>query len=92
MDVVAVAMQTAKKPEPDWDVIEHRMRELTMRELRPIKRWFGGSLCGASRKDEVIHNMVCQMRHWWTRLGGIGRTRTIKVLKDLKEVREARIG
>lgn len=84
--------QGPKKPEPDWDVIERRMRELTLKQLRPIKRWFDGSLGGARRKDEVIHNMVGQMRRWWTRLGGIGRTRTIKVLKDLKEVREARIG
>ena len=86
MGVVAVQ-------EPDWNEVEHRMLDLTLKQLKPVKRLFNGCLGGASSKRETVHTMVNQMRYWWRHVeGDMGKIRVRKVLKSLAEVEGENVG
>ena len=70
--------------EPDWGEVKLRLKEMTLRQIRPVlSRWFNGSMCGASRKSDVIDTMVSIMSHWWRLPNGYGRARVRKALRDL---------
>lgn len=76
--------------EPDWNEVEHRMLDLTLKQLKPVKGWFNGSLGGVTTKAEMIHTMVNQMRYWWRHVeGDIGKIRVRHVLEDLEKAEHA---
>lgn len=80
--------------EPDWNEVEHRMLDLTLKQLKPVKRLFNGCLGGASSKRETVRTMVNQMRYWWRCLeGDAGKIRVRHVLEDLEKAEEgAKVG
>lgn len=73
--------------EPSWDALRDHLGVMTVKELRGIgRRWFNGTLGGASSKGAIADAMVSQMRHWWhncAEWGGRGRVKN--VLKDIDE-------
>ena len=71
--------------EPYWNEIEQRMMKLTLKQLRPVLKWFNGSLCGASSKRARVHIAVSQMQYWWNHVEG-GQGRVSNVLKELESV------
>ena len=71
--------------EPDWNDVQRRMMALTVKQLKPVRWWFGGCLGDAHTKAETVHEMAMQMRHWWNMPFGHGRDRVNNVLRDLKE-------
>lgn len=74
--------------EPKWEELREQLMGLTTKELRTIgRRWFNGALGGASRKAEIVGEMVSTMRYWWRSCadrGGQGRV--CNVLHDIQEV------
>jgi len=86
MDVVAMR-------EPDWNEVERRMSALTLKQLKPVKGWYNGSLGGVTTKAEMIRMMTNQMRYWWRHVDGdIGKIRVRKILADLAEVEGESVG
>lgn len=75
--------------EPVWSDVKRRLSALTLSELRPVKRLFGGSLGGATTKRETVDEMVGQMQHWW-KLDFIAQLRVNNVLAELYRVEEAK--
>lgn len=51
--------------EPDFDGIREMLAGMSMRDLKPIRRLFGGSLGGASGKAATVSAMMSQLEHWW---------------------------
>ena len=51
--------------EPDFDGIREMLAGMGMRDIKPIRRLFGGSLGGASGKAETLAAMMSQLEHWW---------------------------
>lgn len=81
--------------EPDWKSVKERLGALTLKELKPIKSWFNGSLGGASAKTEVVSTMATQMKSWWNASWDkehLGRKRVESVLKDLEAIEGAKKG
>ena len=75
------------EPEPDWNRLTERMSVLTMRELKPVMRYFTGMFGGVSSKSERISIMVGQMRHWWLFFPTVENLKRIHdVLKELETV------
>lgn len=71
--------------EPNWEDMERRMHALTLRQLKPVVRWFSGCLGECTTKAKKISEMVSQMQHWWHRIDG-GRKRVRNVLAELEAV------
>ena len=72
--------------EPSWDALRDHLGAMTVKELRGIgRRWFNGTLGGASSKGAIADAMVSQMRHWWRLPDGYGRGRVRNVMKDIDE-------
>ena len=71
--------------EPYWSDIEQRMMKLTLKQLRPVLKWFNGSLGGASSKRDKVHEAVSQMQYWWGHVEG-GQGRVSNVIKELESV------
>ncbi len=72
--------------EPSWDALRDHLGAMTVRELRVIgRRWFNGTLGGASSKGAIADAMVSQMRHWWHLPDGYGRDRVKNVMADIDE-------
>lgn len=73
--------------EPDWEDVKGRLLSLTVKQLRAIgRRWFNGSLGGASSKLDIAGEMVSCMRHWWHLADDLGKPRVGNVLKDLADL------
>lgn len=73
--------------EPCWEALRDELMGWRVKELRSLgKRWFNGSLGGASSKRQIVDGMVTQMRHWWLRCEEMGgRERVANVVAYVRE-------
>ena len=51
--------------EPDFRGIHEMLAGMSMKDLKPIRKLFGGSLGGASGKAATIDAMTSQLEYWW---------------------------
>ncbi len=72
----------------DWNEIKERMMKLTLRQLRPVLRWF--TLGYASTKGDKVSIAVSQLRYWVHYNGKDGRARAWNVMRELEKAEGAR--
>ena len=72
--------------EPSWNSLQERLSKLTLRKIKPIKKkWFDGAMGGASSKQEIVQEMVSQMRYWWHNADD-GQSRVTRIVEEIASI------